>query len=91
MVGASMRKRSFAKDRTPAGKDLLLGYARVSKGDEQTTPRRPKRCEPLAAGASSRKRPPVAVGIGPNCTACSTICAQAIQSWSGSSIVCRAR
>ena len=36
MVGASMRKRPFAKDRTPAGKDLLLGYARVSKGDEQT-------------------------------------------------------
>jgi DNA invertase Pin-like site-specific DNA recombinase len=31
-----MRKRPFAKDRTPAGKDLLLGYARVSKGDEQT-------------------------------------------------------
>ena len=34
MVGASMRKRPFAKDRTPAG--MLLGYARVSKGDEQT-------------------------------------------------------
>jgi len=32
----SVHKRPFAKDRTPTGKPLLLGYARVSKGDEQT-------------------------------------------------------
>jgi DNA invertase Pin-like site-specific DNA recombinase len=36
VVGAPMRKRTFAKDRTQVGKGLLLGYARVSKGDEQT-------------------------------------------------------
>jgi DNA invertase Pin-like site-specific DNA recombinase len=30
-----MRKRSFVKDPEPANKGLLLGYARISKGDEQ--------------------------------------------------------
>ncbi|MDT7953464.1 MAG: recombinase family protein [Acetobacteraceae bacterium] len=30
-----MRKRPFAKDPEPAGNAMLLGYARVSKGDEQ--------------------------------------------------------
>ena len=32
MAASSMRKRSFVK----AGKGMLLGYARVSKGDEQS-------------------------------------------------------
>jgi DNA invertase Pin-like site-specific DNA recombinase len=31
----SVRKRSFVKARKPDGAGLLLGYARVSKGDEQ--------------------------------------------------------
>src|ERR1700739_3778277 len=31
-----MRKRPFAKAGKPAGNGLLLGYARVSKGDDQT-------------------------------------------------------
>ena len=31
-----MRKRSFVKDNLKASKGLLLGYARVSKGDDQT-------------------------------------------------------
>ena len=31
----SVRKRPFAKDPEPAGNAMLLGYARVSKGDEQ--------------------------------------------------------
>src|SRR5450755_3795709 len=31
-----MHKRSFAKDNLKASKGLLLGYARVSKGDDQT-------------------------------------------------------
>ena len=31
-----MRKRPFVKARRPVSNDLLLGYARVSKGDEQT-------------------------------------------------------
>jgi DNA invertase Pin-like site-specific DNA recombinase len=30
-----VRKRSFVKDASPAGDGFLLGYARVSKGDEQ--------------------------------------------------------
>jgi DNA invertase Pin-like site-specific DNA recombinase len=32
----SIRKRSFVKDPGPSGGGLLLGYARVSKSDEQT-------------------------------------------------------
>src|SRR5436305_14340542 len=31
-----MRKRPFVKAGKPAGNGLLLGYARVSKGDDQT-------------------------------------------------------
>src|ERR1700730_377495 len=31
-----MPKRPFAKDRSPPAAGMLLGYARVSKGDEQT-------------------------------------------------------
>ncbi len=34
-VGASFHKRSFVKDLKPVAAGLLLGYARVSKGDEQ--------------------------------------------------------
>lgn len=35
MAVASMRKRSFVKSTKPASVGVLLGYARVSKGDEQ--------------------------------------------------------
>ena len=35
MVRGSMRKRSFVKAAEPASAGLLLGYARVSRGDEQ--------------------------------------------------------
>ena len=35
MAANSMRKRSFVKDAQPANSGALLGYARVSKGDEQ--------------------------------------------------------
>jgi DNA invertase Pin-like site-specific DNA recombinase len=35
MTVGSMRKRSFVNDGKPASGGLLLGYARVSKGDEQ--------------------------------------------------------
>jgi Resolvase, N terminal domain len=35
VVAQLVRKRPFAKDATPASVGLLLGYARVSKGDEQ--------------------------------------------------------
>jgi hypothetical protein len=35
MAASSMRKRSFVKDAPSAGGGALLGYARVSKGDEQ--------------------------------------------------------
>jgi len=31
----TVRKRPLAKDSEPANGDMLLGYARVSKGDEQ--------------------------------------------------------
>ena len=36
MATKSVRKRSFAKDPAPPGAGMLLGYARVSKSDEQT-------------------------------------------------------
>lgn len=36
MVAKSVRKRPFAKAARPAPAGLLLGYARVSKGDDQT-------------------------------------------------------
>ena len=35
MAANSMRKRSFVKDGQSASGSVLLGYARVSKGDEQ--------------------------------------------------------
>jgi hypothetical protein len=35
MAANSMRKRSFVKDDPSANGSVLLGYARVSKGDEQ--------------------------------------------------------
>ena len=35
MATSSIRKRSFVKDDKPANGSVLLGYARVSKGDEQ--------------------------------------------------------
>lgn len=35
MVAQPVRKRSFVKDAKPAAVGLLLGYARVSKGDDQ--------------------------------------------------------
>src|SRR5271163_3930958 len=35
MAASSVRKRSFVKDGKPADGSMLLGYARVSKGDEQ--------------------------------------------------------
>ena len=35
MAGSSMRKHSFVKDGKSANGGVLLGYARVSKGDEQ--------------------------------------------------------
>ena len=36
MPAKSIRKRSFTKGSSPSGGGALLGYARVSKGDEQT-------------------------------------------------------
>jgi hypothetical protein len=35
VAAKSVRKRPFAKDSAPASSGMLLGYARVSKGDEQ--------------------------------------------------------
>jgi hypothetical protein len=38
----SVRKPSFTKDSRPSGGGMLLGYARVSKGDEQNNSSRTK-------------------------------------------------
>jgi hypothetical protein len=35
-VRRAMPKRPFVKDRPPPAAGMLLGYARVSKGDDQT-------------------------------------------------------
>ena len=35
MTANPVRKRPFEKDPVPASSGMLLGYARVSKGDEQ--------------------------------------------------------
>ena len=36
MAASSVRKRSFAKDAETPARSVLLGYARVSKGDDQS-------------------------------------------------------
>jgi hypothetical protein len=36
LFGTALHKRSFVKDARPSGGGALLGYARVSKGDEQS-------------------------------------------------------
>jgi hypothetical protein len=70
MAANSMRKRSFVKDsKSPSG-GVLLGYARVSKGDEQSNAVQARPSAPLAAAASSRKPPLAGAGTGPSCTAC---------------------
>jgi hypothetical protein len=80
MAASSMRKRSFVKDGKSANGSVLLGYARVSKGDEQNNVCRPRRSEPLAARSCSRRWRLAAVGTGPNCTGCSTTSARETRS-----------
>ena len=91
MAASSVRKRSFVKDSRSPGGGALLGYARVSKGDEQNNSCRPRRSEPPAAAASLRKPPRAGAGTGPSCTACWITCAKGILSSSGSSTACRGR
>jgi len=76
MATSSIRKRSFVKDGKSASGGVLLGYARVSKGDEQNNVLQARRSEPPAAGACSGRRRRAAVGTGPNCTGCSTTSAR---------------
>jgi len=47
---------------------MLVGYARVSKADDQDTAAQVKACARPAASESSRRRPPVAAGTGRNFT-----------------------
>jgi DNA invertase Pin-like site-specific DNA recombinase len=56
-----VRKRPFAKDPEPAGNSMLLGYARVSKSDEQNNTLQAKAlraagCRKLFEEAASRGR-----------------------------------
>ena len=53
MTAKPVRKRSFVKDPKPAAAGLLLGYARVSKEDEQNNA--------LQAKALQRSRMPTPV------------------------------
>ena len=78
-----MRKRSFVKADKPAGNGLLLGYARVSKGDDQTNTLQATALRAAAVAVSSRKLHQVAAGTGQSCTACSTTCAKETRWWSG--------
>ena len=82
-----MRKRSFVK----AGEGMLLGYARVSKGDEQSNAVQAKAlraagCRRIfeeAASGGRRDRPELHRML--------TSCARVMLSLSGSSTACRGR
>jgi hypothetical protein len=60
------------------------------RGTSKTTPYKRRRSRRPAVDACLRKPRLAAVGIGPNCTACSTICVRAMPLSSGNSIVCHA-
>jgi len=72
-----VRKPSFAKAAPEAAKGMLLGYARVLKGDEQTNALQSAPFARRVAGGSSKRPPPAGAGTGRSCTACSTSCARA--------------
>jgi len=87
----SVRKRSFVKTGKRSSNGLLLGYARVSKGDDQTNimqarALRATGCRRIFEEAASGGR-----WDRPELPACSTTCAKATHWWSGSWTACRAR
>ena len=84
-------KRPFVKASKPKGAGLLLGYARVSKGDEQNNALQTKALKPLVVVVYSRRPRRADDGTDLNFTACSISCARVTPSWSGSSIACPAR
>ena len=91
MARGSVRKRLFVKAGKLSSNGLLLGYARVSKGDDQTNimqarALRATGCRRIFEEAASGGR-----WDRPSCTACSTTCAKATHWWSGSWTACRAR
>jgi hypothetical protein len=74
----TVRKRTFVKGAGQTAPGLLLGYARVSKGDEQNNALQTKvlrgaGCRRLFEEAASGGR-----WTGRSCTACSISCAKAI-------------
>ena len=82
-----MRKRPFVKAGKPAGKGLLLGYARVSKGDDRTNTLQAR----ALSAAGCRRIFEEAAGTGQSCTACSTTCAKETHWSSGNSTASLAR
>ena len=72
MATSSIRKRSFVKDGKSASGGVLLGYARVSKGDEQNNV---LQARALRAAGCRRLFREAASG-GPNWTGCSTTSAR---------------
>jgi Resolvase, N terminal domain len=82
-----MHKRPFVK----SGRGMLLGYARVSKGDEQSNKVQAKA---LRAAGCRRVFEEAASGgrwDRPSCIACSISYARAMSSSFGSSIACPGR
>ena len=89
MPAKPIRKRSFVKAPTVRRRCVARLCPRV-QGDEQNNALQTKAlkaagCRRLFEEAASGGR-----GTGPSCTECWTICAKAIPSLSGSSIVCHA-
>jgi hypothetical protein len=83
-----VRKRSFVKAGKRSSNGLLLGYARVSKGDDQTNI---MQARALRATGCRRIFEEAVRRLVQSCTACSTTCAKATHWWSGSWTACRAR
>jgi Resolvase, N terminal domain len=91
VIGLEQRGRVRCVSFVKAGKGMLLGYARVSKGDEQSNAVQAKAlhdagCRRIFEEAASGAR-----WDRPSCTACSTSCAMVMLSSSGSSTVYRDR
>ena len=70
---------------------MLLGYARVSKADDQDTAAQVSALKAAGCTRVYERQPPADGGIGPSYTASSTICAMAMLSSSGNSTACHAR
>jgi hypothetical protein len=85
----SVRKRSFVKAGKPTGNGLLLGDARVSKGDDQTNIMQARALRAARLSPNLRRGIWGTAGTGRNYTVCSIIFAMETPWSSGSSTAYR--